>query len=70
MQHFKNSTVTVIVGALVMIKKGKNKHINKMPINQNLYEIQKNCTLRSCLSPYENAINVGETYHPKEVAKT
>ena len=41
-----------------MIVKGKDKHINK--ISGNLYEKQKNCTLRDYLSLLESTINVIE----------
>ena len=33
--------MAVIVGALGMIKKGTDKHINNIPVSPNLYEIQK-----------------------------
>ena len=34
--------MTVIVGVLDMIKKGTNKHIEKIPGSPSLYEILKN----------------------------
>ena len=41
MWHLKTTTVLVIVGALGMIKKGIDKHINKISGSPSLYEIQK-----------------------------
>ena len=41
MWHLEITTVPVIVGALGIIKKGIDKHINKVPGNLRLYEIQK-----------------------------
>ena len=41
MWHLKTTTVPVIVGALGMIKKGSDKHINKIPGSPSQYEIQK-----------------------------
>ena len=41
MWPLKTPTLLVIVGALYIIKKGTDKQINKMPDNQNLYEIYK-----------------------------
>ena len=46
----KTTTVLVIVEALGITMKGIDKHINKMPGNPSLYEIQKNCTLWNCSS--------------------
>ena len=39
--HRKITIMPVIVGALGMINKETNKHINKIPGNARLYEIQK-----------------------------
>ena len=66
MSYLKTTTMPVIVGALSMLKKGTDTHINKIPVSPTQYGIQKNCTLRNCLS----TINVSEKYHPKEAAKT
>ena len=38
MYHLKITTAPVIVGALGMIWKGTDKHINKIPCSLNLYE--------------------------------
>ena len=38
MLHLRTTTMAVIVGAMGMIKKGTDKHSNKIP---GLYEIQK-----------------------------
>ena len=35
------TTVPVMIGALHMIKKGTNKHINQIPGSPSLYEIKK-----------------------------
>ena len=43
-RHLKTNTVSVIMGALGMIKKGTNKHVNKISGCLSQYEIQKNCT--------------------------
>ena len=37
----KTKTITVIVGALGMIKKGTQKYVNEIPGNLSLVEIQK-----------------------------
>ena len=37
MRHFNPATVPVIVGALGMIRKGTDKHINKRSGNPSLY---------------------------------
>ena len=39
MKHLKTTTVPVIVGTLGMIKKGKDKHINRIPDSPSLYRI-------------------------------
>ena len=39
--HLKTTTAPVIVGALGMIKKGTDKHTNKIPGCVSLYEIGK-----------------------------
>ena len=49
MWYLKTTTVPVVDVTLVMIKKGTNKHINKIPISLSLYEIQK-VHLRNCSS--------------------
>ena len=41
MWYLKTSTISEIVGALGMIKKGIYKHINKLPGSSKLYEKQK-----------------------------
>ena len=41
MEHLKTTTKRVKVGALGMIQKGKDKHINKIPGNPTQYEINK-----------------------------
>ena len=41
MQHLKTNNVQLIEGALGMIKKVTNKHINKILSSPNRYEIQK-----------------------------
>ena len=41
MWHLKTTNMPVIVGALGMIKKGTDKHINKIAGSPSLYEIQK-----------------------------
>ena len=41
MWHFKTMIVQVIVKFQGVIKKGRNKHINDIPGNLSLYEIQK-----------------------------
>ena len=41
MRHLKITTIPVIMGALGMIKKGTDKHINRIPCNRSLYEIQQ-----------------------------
>ena len=51
MWHIKTPAVPEIVGALGMIKKGTDKHVNKIPDSLILYEIQKKCTLLDCSSP-------------------
>ena len=47
-----------------MIKKGTDKHFNKISGRSSLYEIQ------CCSSTSESTINGSEKYHPKEAAKT
>ena len=47
MWHLKTTTLSVIMGALDIIKTWK--HINK--ISSRLYEIQKNSTFRNCSFP-------------------
>ena len=42
MWQLKTTTMPIIVGALGMIKKGSDKHINRIADNPNQYEIQKN----------------------------
>ena len=37
----KKQTIPIIVGALGMIKKGTQKHVNEIPGNLSLAEIQK-----------------------------
>ena len=41
MWKMKTKTIPVIVGALRMIKKGRQKYVNKIPGNLSLAEIQK-----------------------------
>ena len=71
----KSTTVLVIVGALVMIKKETDKYINKIHSSPSLYKMQKkNCILRSCSSSDESAVNVIGKYppphtHTKEATK-
>ena len=55
-RHLKTTTEAVIVGALSMIKKGTDKHINKISSSSRLYEIQKKSTLWNC-SFQESTIN-------------
>ena len=45
MWRFNTTTVPIIVGALGMIKKGTDRHINKKPSCLRLYEIFFKCTL-------------------------
>ena len=56
--HLKTTIVPVIVGALGIIKKGTDKHINKIPDSPGLYKIQKNCTLWNCSSPQVHTLKV------------
>ena len=49
MKHLKSTTEPVIVEVLGMIKKGSDKHINKIPDSSSLYEIQK---LALCGTPH------------------
>ena len=67
--HLKTTTVPVIVTALDMIKEETDKLINKMPGSPSCYEMQKNCTLRNCLSPEENTINKTGKHPSKEAVK-
>ena len=39
--HMKIVTIPVVVGALRMIKKGTEKHLEKIPISPNVVEMQK-----------------------------
>ena len=64
--YFKTTTVSVIVGALRMIKKGTDKNVSSPSLN----EILKNCALRTCSSPKECDINLTENYYSKVAAKT
>ena len=50
MWHVKTNTMSVILGALSMINKGTDKHINKISGYSSQYEIQKNCFLHNCSS--------------------
>ena len=59
----------VIVGALGMIKKGKDKLINKIRSSVSRCEIQKNCTLWNSSLSLESNLNVTEKNHPKEAKK-
>ena len=47
MLNLKTITMAVIVGALGMIKKGTDKHINNIPVSPSLYEIQKIALFRT-----------------------
>ena len=49
--HLKTTPAPLVVGALGMIKKWIDKHVDKIPGNPNLYEILNNFTLPSCSSP-------------------
>ena len=69
MWHLKTTTMPVIVGALGMIKKGTDKHINKIACSSSLCEMQKITLSQNCSSPSENTINVTEKSYPKETAK-
>ena len=39
--HMKTVTIPVVIGALGMIKKGTDKHLEKIPGSPNLDEMQK-----------------------------
>ena len=39
--HMKTVTIPVVIGALGMIKKGTEKHLDKIPESPNLGELQK-----------------------------
>ena len=39
--HMKTVTIPVVIGALGMIKKGTEKHLEKIPGSPNLAEMQK-----------------------------
>ena len=39
--HMKTVTIPVVIGALSMIKKGTEKHLEKIPGSPNLAEMQK-----------------------------
>ena len=39
--HMKTVTIPVVIGALGMIKKSTEKHLEKIPGSQNLGEMQK-----------------------------
>ena len=52
-----------------MIKKGTYRHINMIPSNPSVYEIQKNCSLLNYSSPLETTINVTEKYLQKKQQK-
>ena len=65
MWHLKTTTVPVIVGALGMIKKGTDKHINKIPVS---FSLNGNFKIALC-GTGSFIINMTEKYHPKEAAK-
>ena len=61
----------VTVGALDMIKKEIDKHINKIPGNPSLYMIYRKIVLcRKAHLLRRVQINETEKYHSKEAAKT
>ena len=66
MWHIKTIIVPVIVGTLGMIKKGKDKHINKITDCSRQYEIQKKMHFAELL---ESTINMTEKYQPKKQQK-
>ena len=49
-RDLKIATIPVIVGTQSMIKKGRDKHINKIPSSNRLYKIFLKCTLQNCSS--------------------
>ena len=59
--HMKTVTIPVVIGALGMIKKGTEKHLEKIPGSLNLAEIQKKSTYRHCPYPKKNLIYVEES---------
>ena len=52
--HMKTVTIPVVIGALGMIKKGTDKHLEKIPGSPNLDEMQKKNTYRHCSYPKKN----------------
>ena len=54
--HMKTVTIPAVIGALGMIKKGTEKHLERIPGRPNLAEMPKNSPYRKCSYPKENLI--------------
>ena len=71
MWYLKTTTVLVIGGALGIIKKRTDKHINKIPSKSQSILNTRNCTLQYSSASSEVTINVsGKILPPPKVAKT
>ena len=68
--YFKTTTVPVVVGALDMIKKRIDKHINKVLASPSWFEIQKIIALCGTAHLLRSVLSMWlEKYHPKKIAK-
>ena len=56
--HMKTATIPVVIGALGMIRKGTEKHLEQIPGSPNLAEMQKIALYRHCSYPKKNLIYV------------
>ena len=54
--HMKTVTIPVVIGGLSMIKKGTEKHLEKIPGSPNLAEMQKNSTYMHYSYPKKSLI--------------
>ena len=56
--HMKTVTILVVIGTLGMIKKGTEKHLEKIPGSPNLAEMQNISTYRHYSYPKKNLVYV------------